>query len=240
MDRQIIKLPDLPDEVSITPDWLATRAELLAETGRLTEVASPVDFDAAGELLRKITKTSNAMERFRKQFGEPFQEAVRAIKKAADAARDPLEAEKSRLQRLLNVYAAEQQRKAEEERRLIEAEQRKEIERQMAERAKAAEAAEALGLEDELPPPPVEVPAIRPQVERARADAVRVQESVEWEIDDEGAVPPVFKMVDPRRVNGWLAQNRETVKDALKNDPERSKQLVPGIRFSVQTKVISR
>lgn len=241
MDKIIVRIPNLPSEVTITPDWLTLRAELIEAAAGIATVETPEAFDAAGELLRKITKASNAMEKFRKEYADPYNEAVRTIKKAADAAREPLEAAKAKLQGGLNAYAAEQQRKAEAERKRIEEAQRKEVERQMAERAAAVEEAAELGLEDELPEPvPVEVPAIIPQIDRARADAVRVQETVAWEAVNEDEIPEAFKTFDPRKVNAWLAGNKEQVKAALQADKTAGDKVIPGLRFRIDTKVISR
>ena len=241
MDKLTIRIPNLPSEVTITPDWLTLRAELIEAAAGIATVDTPETFDAAGELLRKITKASNAMEKFRKEYADPYNEAVRTIKKAADTAREPLETAKARIQGALNAYAAEQQRKAEEERKRIEEAQRKEVERQMAERAKAEAEAEELGLEDELPEPvPVEVPSIIPQIDRARADAVRVQESVEWALVDEAAVPEAFKTFDPRKVNAWMAGEKDRVRTALKADAGMADKVIPGLRFTITTKVISR
>jgi hypothetical protein len=235
-----IRFPDLPQSVEIAPKWIEARDAILTEVEAIAAVADAETFEAGSELLRRITKTSNALEKFRKEFAEPFAEAARLVKRAADTAREPLEVAKGRLQNLLARYATEQQRKADEERKRIEAEQRAAIEKQMAERAAAEAAAADLGI-DELPPEPeIVAPVIIPETSRARADAVRVQESVEWEVIDEGAVPVAFKMVDDRRINGWLAQNKDLVRKTLKDEPYKSGDLVPGIRFEIKTKVMSR
>jgi vacuolar-type H+-ATPase subunit H len=240
-ESRVIKLPSIPSEISIAPDWLTTRAEIIEAASAVTGIETSADFDAAGELLRRITKTSNAMERFRKDMTAPLTEASRVVKKAADAAREPLENAKQRVQQLLNAYAAEQQRKAEEERRRIEAEQRRAVEEQLAKQQAEREAATELGFDEpDEPEPEPEVPAIIPQVDRARADAVRVQESIDWEIVDEGAIPRVFLMLDPRRVNGFVAQHKDRIRELLKEQPDEAAKLVPGIRFRIETKVISR
>jgi len=236
----LVKLPELPQQVEIAPSWIEARNEIVAVAAGVTEIADATAFDAASELLRKITKTSNALEKFRKEISEPFNEAQRLVKRAADAAREPLEAAKAKLQNLLSRYAAEQQRRVDEERARIEAEQRAAVEKQIAKRAAAEAAAAELGIE-ELPPPPEPLaPAIATTEMLARANAVRVQEVIDWTILDEGAIPAVYKMVDDRRVNGWLAQNRDMVRCVLKEEPERATTLIPGIVFEIKTKVISR
>ncbi len=237
----IIKIPKIPSEITIALDWLAARATAIEEASAFDAIETAEQFDAAGEALRKLTKTSNAMERFRKDTTAPLTEASRTIKKAADTARGPLEDAKDRLQAMLNAYAAEQQRKAEAERRRIEAEQRKQIEEQLAKQQAEREAAADLGFgePDEPEPEPV-VPAIIPQVDRARSDAVRVQEDVDWEIIDEGAVPRAFLSLDTRKVNGYKAQHKDRIMEILKERPDEAAKLVPGIKFSIKTKVMSR
>lgn len=240
-ENKVIKLPEIPAEITIAPDWLATRAEIIEAASAVALIETGEDFDAAGELLRRITKTSNAMERFRKDMTAPLTEASRVVKRAADTARKPLEDAKARLQQLLNAYAAEQQRKAEEERRRIEAEQRRAVEEQLARQQAEQEAADALGFDEpDEPLPEPEVPAIVPQVDRARADAVRVQESIDWEIVDEGAIPRAFLALDPRRVNGFVAQHKDRIRELVKEQPDEAAKLVPGIAFRIETKVISR
>lgn len=240
MEAKLIKLPEVPKEISIRADWLEAREALVLEVGQITAIETTESFEAAGDLLRRVTKTSNAMEKFRKDFADPFAEAAKAIKRASDAARDPLERVKERLQRMLNSYAEDQQKKRAEEQRRIELENRKVIERQLAERAKAEAEADELGLEDLPEAAPVVVPAVIPETERPRAEAVRVQETVAWDIADEGAVPAAFKVVDRVKVNGWLAQNKDLVRQTVKDDPEKAAALIPGIVFRIETKVISR
>ncbi len=240
-EKSIIKLPTIPSEVTIAPDWIAARDELVEEVVGFEAIESAGDFDDAGELLRKITKTSNAMERFRKDMTAPLTEATRVVKKAADAAREPLEKAKAMLQQLLNRYAAEQDRKRREEQARIEAEQRKAIEAQLAKQEQERENADDLGIDlDDEPAPAPEVPAIIPQVEAARSDGVRVQKNVAWEVTDEGAIPRVFLILDPRKVNGYMAQHKDEIMKVLEEKPEHEGSFVPGLRFRIETKVISR
>lgn len=240
-DKSVIKLPTIPSEVTIAPDWIKARDELVEEVAGFEAIESAGDFDDAGELLRKITKTSNAMERFRKDMTAPLTEASRVVKKAADTAREPLEKAKNMIQQLLNRYAAEQDRRRREEQARIEAEQRKAIEAQIAKQEEDREIADELGLDLSDEPPPIpEVPAIIPQVEAARADGVRVQKNVVWEVADEGDIPRAFLILDPRKVNGYMAQHKDEIMKVLEEKPEHEGSFVPGLHFRIETKVISR
>jgi uncharacterized membrane-anchored protein YhcB (DUF1043 family) len=124
MNDLVLKLPDVAPEVSISGVWIAERDELIKSSSTIATVTEKTDFEKAGDYLKKITKTSNKLETMRKEISEPFRNAAEMIKKAADKARESLETEKARLQRLMNAYAAEQARKAEEER---EAKRRAEV-----------------------------------------------------------------------------------------------------------------
>lgn len=236
----IIHLPNVSSEIEISKDWIAERDSILAEAGKINSIQTKEAFAEGGDLLKRITKTSNAMERFRKDFAEPYQDAVKLIKRASDLARKPLEDAKNELQGLLNAYAAEQARKAADERQRIEAQQRKAIEAQIEAQRKAEDAADALGLDEPAPVPEPVAPVIVPKEERARADTVRVSESVTWNVRDEDAIPSAFKMLDPRKVNAWAAMNKDRVMRELKDAPEKAGAFVPGIEFRIETKVISR
>ncbi len=236
----VIKLPALDNQIEIAPDWIAARDEIVAAAAVVKTIEHDADFRAAGDILRKLTKTSNAMEAFRKQYAEPYAEAVKIIKGAADTAREPLERAKARIQQALNRYAEEQQRKAEAERKRIEEEQRRAVEAQLAEQERARKEAEELGLDEPEPLEPVAPVAELPAVQAPHAEAVRVQTDVSWEVTDEERVDRAFMAVDPRKVNEWVRANKERIIEAIKEDAGQGAKLLAGIKLEVKTKVISR
>ena len=236
----VIKLPALNSEIEIAPDWIAARDQIVAEASGLVSVKDDSAFKLAGDMLRKITKTSNAMEAFRKQYAEPYAEAVKIIKGAADTAREPLEKAKARVQMMLNRYAEEQQRRAEEERKRIEEEQRRQIEAQLAAQEKARQEAETLGLDEPEPQEVALVVELATVVEQPRADSVRVQTDVAWTLADEEKVDRAFLTIDSRKVNEYVRANKDRIAKAIKDDPAQADKIAPGLVFEIKTKVISR
>lgn len=237
----LIKLPELPKAVEISTDWITKRDEIVTAAAKITAIDTPDQFEAASELLRALTKTSNKMEAFRKEYAEPFAESVKVIKAASDEARKPLENAKLSIQNKLNRYAADQQRKQDEERKRIEAEQRRAIEEQLAKQQAQQAAADDLGLDDTpADVEPVKTPIIMPVVAAPRADAVRVQTDLAWTVTNEDAVPGAFKVVDSVKVNAWKKLNQDRAIQQIKDNDGKPLELVPGIMFEVKTKVISR
>jgi hypothetical protein len=236
----VIQLPKLLPQIEIAPDWISARDQLLEDATGIADVNDDAAFAAAGELLRRLTKTSNAMEAFRKQYAEPYAEAVKIIKGAADTAREPLEKAKNRIQTAMNRYAEQQARLAEEERKRAEEEQRREVERRLAEQERARSEAEALGLDvPEMPPIEVTTETLPARV-APKADAVRVQQDVTWEVADEERVNRAFLSIDARKVNEWVRANKERVLEAMKDDEASGSRMLEGIVLKVKTKVISR
>lgn len=236
----IIKLPVLESSIEIAPDWIAARDQLVTDSAKIKSVADDASFNAAGELLKKITKTSNAMEAFRKKYAEPYAEAVKTIKGAADTAREPLEREKARIQTALNRYAAEQQRRAEEARKRLEEEHQRAIEKQLAEQDRARKEAEAIGLDEPAPVEPEAPVQTLPEVSAPKSDAVRVQSDVAWECMDEEKVDRAFLSLDSRKVNEYVRANKDRIMEAIKSDSTQADRLLFGIKFEIKTKVISR
>lgn len=240
MTAAVIKLPALDQEITIAPDWIAARDQIITDAASIPAVTDDQAFKLAAELLRRITKTSNAMEAFRKQYAEPYAEAAKTIKRAADDAREPLEKAKARIQAQLNSYAAEQKRQAESERKRIEAEQRAEVERRIFEQEKTAAEAEELGLPAPEAAPIEQPPADLPVISPPKADAVRVQVDVAWAAADEEKIDRAFLSLDPKKINEYARANKERIVAIIKDDAAAATTILTGIVFKVQTRVISR
>lgn len=239
---KVIALPAMPAHVEITGDWIASRDQLLAVTSAVTAITNRDDYDAAADSLKKLTKTSNQMEAFRKEFGEPFLEATRKIKSAADVAREPLESEKGRVQRLMAAYVDEQDRLARVEARRIAAEQQAAAEKRLAEENERREAAAMLGLDES------ESPAESPVIEQAPVPTVRAPvssdvkrtKSVEFVITNADDVPPSMMTIDERKIREWIRVHKDRLITTLEEDPNSGSTFLMGIQFSLETKISSR
>lgn len=230
----VVKLPDVVSQVSISSEWIEERDQLIRASVAVTAVSTKEEFEKGGELLKRITKVSKGLEDLRLQISKPFRDAADLIKKTADGACLPLRNEKERLQRVMNSYAAEQARKQEEERRRIEAEQRKAVEEQQ---AKAEAEAELFG-ESETPFAPA-VPELKPVEQKAKAEAVKVTEALEFSIRDAESVPWAFCSVDETKIRGWMRINKDRVLDMLKKGIDKG-SFITGVEFRIETKVSSR
>jgi vacuolar-type H+-ATPase subunit H len=236
MANMLIKLPNVTSEVTIRSEWMEERDRLVALSSGIAGIACQDSFSAGGELLKKITKTSNVLEKMRKELTDPYTAAAKIIKSAADKAREPLEAAKDRLQSMLNDFARAQAAKAEEERRRIEEQQRAEIEKQ---EAMNRIAAEEFGAEEtEIFAP--SLPVVKPETKEARADDVRVSHVLKFEVLDASEVPTAFKVVDPSLIRIWMRERSGEITGKLKDSPEAEKGILPGVRFYLDTQVCAR
>lgn len=232
MSTGLIRLPSMPTEVKIGEDWLLTRDDLVKRAAGLI-VENEIGFAVASELLQAVTKTSGALEKFRKQYAEPFSQAAKAIKQMADDARDPLEQVKTRLNGLISAYA-ETQRKIElAERRKAEEDARALAEKQVAEQE---EASELFGTEVSQEVTVVVQPVyVAP---RAVNSAVRIKKSVVWNCTDESLVPVAFKSLDDRKVNAYMRDHKADIEAAL--DKDETWTFAPGITLKFETTAASR
>ena len=232
----IIRLPKFAEKVSIRSEWIEQRDYLIRIAEEIKAIETQKDFELGSEILRSITKVSNSLEKMRKELTDPFENAKRVIKQKSDEAREVLEKRKAELQIKLAAYVDDQRKKAEEEKRLNEEKQREEIERQLAEK----EALEEAGLVDKNSEFVPEVTTFIPESPEVSSNDVRVQQDVEWELLDENKIPGAFKTFDPRKVNGWLKDNKARILISLKENQDSGKEFIPGIIFKPKTKVIGR
>lgn len=232
MNALAIKLPQVETAVAIDGSWLEKRDAMLAESKLFVSIENNESFQAATESLSAITKHSNALEKFRKEVAEPYQEAAKCIKMAADKARDALELEKARIKALLGDYAERQRKAAEAEMRRIEAEQRAAAEAAVAKQQEA----EDMGFDVVATPAPAAAP--QPQVIAPKAFGAAISERVTFEIVDADAVPRGFCVPDERLINAFIRDNRNYIKDQIKSGREYS--FIAGVKFTVKTDVASR
>jgi hypothetical protein len=221
-------LPQIPQKLGINAEWLQLRDTLLSEAKGLV-VADETGFRAGSEILQRITKLSNQLENFRKEYTEPFLTAQRSIKTMADKAREPLETVKATLKLQLGTYAEEQ--------RKIEAEERRKAEQAAMEAAAAAaqENQEAADLLGEAAPQEEIIVQAAPVARRAVSDSARVTTRVVWELVDLDKIPRAFLMLDERKVNEFKRLHEELVRKAVEDgNPDAP---IPGIVFAVKTDV---
>jgi len=228
----LIRLPSFKSEISISSEWVVMRNETVASAQALATVGNPLEFQEAGALLQRITRVSNTLEEMRKDLGKPFRNADKIIKSASDKAREPLEAEKTRIKNLIETYAAAERRRLAAETQQREEEQQRQIEAQLSQQ----QAGEEAGLE-----PPVVIECTTPAAPAnmmPRSDAVRIGEAVEFELVNEDAVPRAFLIFDPRKAQQYCRENKDEIKDRVGNG--EAERIVPGLRFRVRTTVAGR
>lgn len=224
-------LPETPKQIAISADWIKLRNAVLIDAEGIM-VQDETQFRAASEILQRITKLSNKLETYRKEFTEPFLKAQKSIKAMADSARESLESAKEAVKGKLAQYA-EIQRKREAEERAAAEKAAMEAAAQIAEDNTLA--VELLG-EDA---PVQEVVAVASPVERrAVSDSVRVRKTIVFELDDIDKVPRAFLMLDDRLVNKFKSEHAETIINQVEQCGKCD--LIPGIVFTVKTDVSSR
>ena len=227
-----IKLPPTTTEVTIHEEWIEARDKVVRDAQAVTAVTGQADYDTGSDTLRQITRMSNRLEELRKDFSKPFLQAQKAIKAAADEARQPLEEEKKRVSDLLSQYKAEERRRRAEEERKAEEERQAKL-REQAEQAEAAR--ELLGEDAEPETEPEPEPAVLVPRE-TRSDSSRTVERLVFRVEDEEQVPRPFLSVDERKIRAWRDENKERIQKALAD----GQQPVPGVVFEIETKVTSR
>lgn len=130
--------------LAITPDAEKIKAQILAQSARITAVASPADVETARAGLKEMAGFRIALEKSRKAVKEPVLELGKAIDDKAKEFGGDVAAEEKRIEGLITAYAAEQERKrreaeeharraAEEEARLKREKEQAELARQRAE-----------------------------------------------------------------------------------------------------------
>lgn len=234
-----IRLPEFERELTIAPEWIQKRDEILSSAGMVRSVTTQDEFDIAAELLNRITKTSNKAESMRKDLGKPFLEAGRLIKEAADSARNELEYEKVRIKKILAIYANEQDRRRREEQAAADEAEREALAASRAKEAAATQAAADLGIKNEQTETFQSAAPSKPTTVEAKSDSVRVQVNVIWEVVDQSKIPRSFLAFDPRLVNAYLREHKDKFKETLEAGGDGS-GLIDGLAFKLDRQVSGR
>lgn len=130
--------------ISLHTEAVKRRDALVSDAKSITEIESDFDMDCAAGAMRKLKECSKSVEDCRTEVKSPVLEAGRRIDQLAKDYIAPVLAEESRIRGLMNSYAAEQKRRADEAERARQAELRRiERERQEAEAAERRKAEEA-------------------------------------------------------------------------------------------------
>lgn len=116
---QLIKVGDLAEtEVTLLPDAIALRDDLLEQAGEITAVTDALDAEEAANVLRSITKATKDVENARKAVKSPVLDLGKRIDGIAKEFSGNLDTEKNRISRLLGDYEAGERRKRQEAERV--------------------------------------------------------------------------------------------------------------------------
>jgi hypothetical protein len=220
-----IKLPVIPQAVSIASEWLEKRDELLHAASEFKVIADDETLQRAAETAKSIGKASKQLEAMRLELSRPFSEAAATIKQTADKARQSLEDEKTRLTAMTTRYVEERRKQAEKAAREAEEARQREIEAQVQKQTEDEE----LG----LPTAPVVVPDIAPVVAPPKVIGASFRENITFEIVDEDSVPRAFCMIDERKINAYARENKDAILNHVKGG--NATGLVPGVKFIIKT-----
>ena len=128
---------------------IVRRNSLLAESSAVVRVASPIDYEAAGNIVADLKTLEREVEKARKEIKAPVIELGRQIDAAAEQFTASVKREIARVGPLLVAWDQEQARKrAEAERKAREEAERVERERREAEAAEARRLAEIKAAEE--------------------------------------------------------------------------------------------
>lgn len=115
--EELLIVTGLDAAVSATDAARATRDVLLAKARRGTSVANTASAESAGAILKEIKTFTRSIEDARKEIKEPVLDISKRIDGLAKELTEQLDAEATRISRLVGAWQAEQNRIAEEARR---------------------------------------------------------------------------------------------------------------------------
>jgi hypothetical protein len=143
MSQLTIPSPVITGEFIIPADFLGEGARFLATAQEITAITKPEERDKAKNLSSDIKAHLDLLEKARETAKKPILDAGKQLDGSCKEHREPLEAQRIRLNRLNGAYEAEQERLREVQLRKLREEQEKaERERLALERKQAQEAAE--------------------------------------------------------------------------------------------------
>jgi hypothetical protein len=230
--NKLIKLPEVPSEMTIRKNWFGVRNDLIAETLKLGKINSKSGFFKGAELLKRLTSLGNELESLRKKLGQPFNQAAKIIKKTADEALEPLEARKNELREQLNQYAETYQ----EQKQSRDSEVLEEIERHKKEQENLNRIAQdEFDSETEILEP-----EIFSEAEDLKSDFVSIKSRIKFETVDQLEIPRAFLSVDTRKIQTWINKHNQEIREAFKENTQYAEMMIPGLKLELKTEVSAR
>lgn len=209
-----ISQPDIASNPEVKE--LAAQTDQLLQIATTYRVTSPVEYENAGEELKKVKAAAKRLDEIRKSMTKPIDMAKKAI---MDFFREPeakLQRAEAGIKRAMIAYADEQERIRREEQRKAEEAARKEREKLEAQAAKALASGKVEKAEQlEQRAATVVAPVINR--EPPKVAGVNTREVWKFEITDAAAVPREYCSPDEKKIRG--------VVQALKGDAK-----IPGVR----------
>lgn len=214
-------------------NWVADRDNVLAEGEAIQSISNESELDILSGIIRRAKKLVKKLSEKRKEVTAPadeFKKSVMAVEKRETELLNKLI---ERGDKMMGAYALEQSRKAEEERRRIEAQQaafaEAEVERQR--RAEAAAAAFGVDASDLAPSSPM--PELQPTIAKAKASSASFTEVWTYEVLNPHLVPRELCSPDPEKIKALLKSKKA---EGFKPD----EIVVQGLRISTTIQVRSR
>lgn len=221
------------DPISIAPGAEAHRALLLAQAALIVEV-DEFTLDAASDALKLLQETSRAVEKQRTEIKAPVLKLGKDIDSVAKGFTAPIDAEASRLSRLIGGHMAEQQRIVRE---AEEARQRAIAEAQAAQLKAEEEARKAAATQDAdfpVDPPAPKPPAVIPPIPNPVAPAPKIagiQTRTVWKYE----VTDINLLYAARPDLVTLEPNGRAITAAIAADKP-----IPGLKYWQETSATSR
>lgn len=208
--------PAVESSVTIPDEHVAARDALLAQSKLLVAVRNPIAQTKAVEIGKRLRELQTSTEAARKAVKAPVLELQRTIDETAAQFIDPVNAEIRRLIGLVNVYQAEETRKARESAEAAERARREEQARLDAQRR------------SELPltPAPAPAPIVMPKPV-PKPDGIRSAPVWTFEITDLAA----FEAADMQRPVGSRLGTFEVSKSSMAAAIRQGLREFPGVRI---------
>lgn len=214
-------------------DWVANRDEVLAEGNTIQVISNDADLDRLSQIVARAKKLVKKLSEKRKEVTAPadeFKKQVMAVEKNETELLNKLIAHGDKL---MGDYALAKARKAEEERRAIEAVQAVIAEVEVERQRRAEAAASAFGVSNTFTAPSAPMPQLEPTTTRAKASNASFRETWTYEIINPNLVPRELCSPDPEKIKALLKSKKA---EGYKTD----EIVVQGLRISTTIQVRSR
>ena len=215
-------------------DWVANREEVLAEGNAIQVISNDADLDRLSQIVARAKKLVKKLSEKRKEVTAPadeFKKKVLAVERNETELLNKLIAHGDKL---MGAYALAKARKAEEERRAIEAQQAAIAEAEVERQRRAEAAASAFGVSNTVAAPSyIPMPQLEPTTTRAKASNASFREAWTYEIINPNLVPRELCSPDPEKIKALLKSKKA---EGYKTD----EIVVQGLRISTTIQVRSR